>query len=341
MKGEALEFIRSARIEELETAAQLGVLSRDVASILISGANPLTVAEAIPRWKEHMEYRRLSPRSIANAVIWVKAWSAWSHLEKKPLSDLKISDLDGWINGEACENKLGSRKVMLSALRSFCGFCQDSGWMTGNPANLIKVDLSLLLHAQKETLKRPCFTDEEVQILTEGTGPGGDCEHSFWHAAIIIGRYTGLRMGDIASLQWASLSLEGKGSLAVWTTKRDRRVELPLEPEILRSVFSSIPSEHPVYLFNHERVLNADVGARCSLSMQFSRIMRALQIPIGKTFHCLRATYISDCAANGIPIHHISQAVGHATPDTTHGYIRESGSTQSIDCSDNGAQPAV
>jgi integrase len=322
-KGQALDFIRDARIKELETAAQLGVLSQEVASILITGSNPVTVEGAIPLWREHMEYRHLSARSIANAIIWVKAWAAWARVETKPVAALKVEDFDGWINGEQCSNKLGSRKVMLSALRSFCGFCHDSGWMPGNPPNLIQVDMSLLLHAQKETTKKPCFTEEEMQELIEGTSPGSDCADYFWNAAIIIGRYTGLRLGDICCLEWDSIDLAA-GTLSVWTQKRDRRVELPLQPEILRFTVSLLQKEHPKFVFPSQRNLNNDVGCRCTLSIQFSRLMRDLGILPGKSFHCLRSNYVEDCVSNGMPMEHISRNVGHSNTKTTEGYRRPS-----------------
>lgn len=324
-KDEALEFIRDAKIKEIETAAEMGVLSQDVASILITGRSPITVEDAIQPWADHMAYRHLSPRTISGNVTWVKAWMAWARIGKKPVSALKLEDFDGWVNGNECQNKLGTRNVMLSALRSFCRFCQDSGWIQGNPANLIQVDISRLLHAQKETLKRPIFTEEEVQRLIEGTAPDGANPDYFWHAAVVIGRYTGLRLGDICRLEWDCLNLE-KNTLSVWTQKRDRRVELPLEPKILKETFWQLKREHPVFMFNYQKGLAIDPTCRAYLSIQFTKIMRALEIPLGKSFHCLRATYITDCDAKGIPIEHIARNVGHFWPQmrngVTAGYIR-------------------
>lgn len=320
VKEGALRFIRAARIPELETASKLGVLSQEVASVLLTGNNPMTVEQAIKPWTEHMAYRRLSQRTIHNFTIWIKAWAKHAGTLHKPIGTLKIQDFDGWINAKS-PRKLATRNLMLSVIKSFCAFCQDSGWMTGNPGNLIQVDMSLLLHDQKETLKRPCFTEEEVQKLIEGTAPGGICEDTFWHAAIIISRYTGLRIGDICALEWASLDI-GKGDLTVWTQKRDRRVSLKLEPAALAETMAGLNRDHPTYLFNHQRCLNESVNYRYVLSENFSSIMRATMISPGKSFHCLRATYITDCEAKGIPIEHIARSVGHGNTRTTEGYIR-------------------
>jgi integrase len=291
-----------------------------VASVLIAGSSPKTVEDAVPGWRAHMAYRRMSERTIRTHELWIRAWAAHGRLLNRELTSIRLEDLDGWINADG-DNKLGSRKVMLSALKSFCRFCQDSGWMPGNPANLILIDMSKLSHAQKETLKRPCFTDDEIHRLIRGTAPGGLCEDRFWHAAIVIARYTGLRMGDISCLEWDSLDLD-KNTLSVWTQKRDRRVELPLEPEILRDVLAAVPRQHPQYLFNYQKGINNDVAHRHYLSVGFARIARALSLPGTKTFHCLRASYITDCNLRGIPIEHIARSVGHSNTDVTWGYVR-------------------
>ena len=47
---------------------------------------------------------------------------------------------------------------------------------------------------------------------------------NFWLPAVLIGRYTGLRIGDVVRLEWESLSTPGK--FIVWTRKRDKRIAL-------------------------------------------------------------------------------------------------------------------
>lgn len=315
--------IRDARIKEMETASRMRILSQEVASVLLTGSSPMTVEQALKPWAEHMAYRSLSERTAHNFVIWIKAWAKSCQSLERPVGAIKLEDLNGWLNSSSTR-KLSTRNVMLSALKSFCSFCRDSGWMAGNPANLLRVDMSKLLHEQKETLKRHCFTEEEVQKLIEGTAPGGICPDPFWQAAIIIGRYTGLRMGDICALEWDCLDIAA-GTLNVWTQKRDRRVSLKLEPEVFAETMAELEHAHPVYLFDHQRCLSQSHECRYILSKQFTDVMRACFIEPCKTFHCLRSAYVTDCSARGIPMEHIARSVGHSDPKMTERYIRPEG----------------
>jgi integrase len=319
-KVDAMQVIQEACVENMETAGEIGILSHQVAAAIIHGQEPVTVTKAVNEWERYMHSRRLSASSISNGILYVKAWATFAKSHFKPVTSLSVASFDDWINSQESKVKLGTRRVMLSSLRSFCRFCFDKGWIQGNPANLVCVDMSILSHTQKETLKRDCFTDQEVERLIQETAPGGSEEDPFWNAAVIIGRYTGLRLGDIASLEWDCLNMSA-GTLAVWTTKRDRRVALPLTPDILAETFATLERKHPVYLFNRQRILVTDPKSRHRLSAAFSVILGNLGIK-NKSFHCLRATYISDCCAKGIPLEHISQAVGHWNPATTMGYIR-------------------
>lgn len=317
-KEEAMEKIRDSKLNEMELAAKMGVLSHGVFSVLTSGNNCLTVSQALRPWEDHMRYLRNSPASIHDSLIWVKAWMKWGHYEKMPVAEMELQHLDGWINSGS-DSKVGTRRVMLSALKSFCVFCRDKGWIQGNPAELVKIDLSILLHEQKETLKRPIFQEDEVQQLLDITAPGGAHESTFWHAAVLIGRHTGLRLGDICSLEWDCFNYE-LGTISVWTQKRDRRVSLFLEPKVME-VIQALPMEHEQFVFPMERATVRDPMVRARLSSYFWKILRSCGI-FGRSFHCLRATYITDCKERGIPMEHIRESVGHWSRQTTEGYVR-------------------
>lgn len=317
-KQEALAMIRDSRIAELEIAAEMGVLSQEVISVLLTNRR-MTVAEAILPWKEYLELKHLSPRSVNDYVMWVKAWASWSNKEDAMLTSVKEEHLDPWINSDS-KKKSATRDVMLTVLQSFFTFCSNKGWLLGNPAQLISVDMSLLSHGQKESLRRECFTDDEIELLLVTTSPEGIHPSEFWHAAIVISRYTGLRIGDICCLEWECLDLN-PGFLTVWTRKRDKRVCLPLQPAILADTMAKLPREHPKFIWRMRQDLATDPARRSLLSYQFSRILGVTWIT-GKTFHCLRATYITDCNSKGIPMEHIARQVGHSNTETTKGYIR-------------------
>lgn len=319
-REEAEQIISYAKIAEMERAAEIGILTPLAASIIASGKN-MTVEEAIDPWRAWREMKHHSAHTISDAEIWIRAWANSIGVLNKSLRSINEKHLDVWINNTQSNNKMGSRRVMLSALRSFFTYCSAKGWTTGDPSTLVSVDPFLLLHQQKETEKKPVFTDDEIFSLMTLTSEFGVKPDPFWHAAVAIGRWTGLRLSDIASLEWSSLSVPGR--IAVWTMKRDRRVELTLEPEELVQAILKVPREDPEFLFPYERSVVRDPSMRARLSSKFTSLCEQCGI-LGKSFHGLRATYITDCNSKGIPIEHISSAVGHRNTNTTWGYVRAS-----------------
>lgn len=317
-KKDAAAVISKAKIRELELAAELGALTPSVMSLLTSGKR-MTVEQAIEPWKQWLAGRHRSPNTINNSELWVRAWAIATNTLRKPLLSVTAEDLDPWINSTGSTNSMGTRMVMLSALKSFFSYASARGWCTGNPAELASVDPFLLQHEQKETYKQPCFEEEEVLCLLDITSPNGERPSTFWHAAIAISRYTGLRLGDIACLEWACLSRPGY--ISVWTQKRDRRVELPLTPDELKHAILDVSKVDYQFLFPEQREIIRDPKRRALLSNQFSRLCQACWIE-GKSFHGLRATAATDMAERGIPMEDIADILGHAYLETTRGYIR-------------------
>lgn len=319
---QAQEMISKSKILELEKAAELGILTPNVIAVL-AGGRRTTIEQTIPLWKEWLSHQRHSQNSINNAEMWLRAWTESDPMKQSrsrtALMAITEKHIDPWINNPESTTKLSSRKVMLSAVRSFFSFVSGRGWCVGNPAALVRVDPGILGHEQKEVYRQPVFTEDEMDSLSFLTAPEGECPSVFWHAAVSISRYTGLRLGDIASLEWSCLSAPGK--IAVWTMKRDRRVELPLAPERLLDVVQSIARDHSVFVFPEQREIIQDPKRRALLSNQFGKLCRRCSI-LGKSFHGLRATAATEMARNGVSVEDIAAILGHASTETTCGYIR-------------------
>lgn len=318
-KADAQRVIKEAKVRELEMASQAGLLTPEVVSVLMTGRR-LSIEEGIAPWVEWLKTQGHSAMTVHNMEMWIHAWARDQELTKRQVSSITEKDIAPWINGNT-PSKAGTRAVMLSVLRSFFKFASARGWMMGNPADLVSVRMDNLLHVQKEVKKQPCFTDEEIRSLITETGsnlerPG----YFFWNAAVPIGRWTGLRLGDIACLEWACLSTPGK--IAVWTQKRDKRVELPLDPAELAKAIDSIERWDPEFIFPRARDLILDPKRRSGLTVQFKRLCERVGIE-GKSFHGLRSTYITECVKAGIPMPHIAVAVGHSSTATTEGYVRD------------------
>lgn len=306
----AREVIRQAGIEEIETAARVGQLSAAVISRVMTGGN-LTMRKAVDLWVEWLTATGKSPNTVNNYQIMM--WSfikRWPHLVPALVNENHVGE---WVNKRGAS--MSTRLVRLSAIRSFFEFCIGKGFTASHPPKLVRIKGHELTHEEKEAKERKPFTPEEIGNLMEACKSNDNRE--FWAHAIQIGRLTGLRLGDIACLERATM--RRPGIMVVWTDKRDRRVEIPISPE-MEVVISNLPRHNPRVFFPRQRELSRNAARRSGLSTQFSRLCQSAGVT-GKSFHCLRHTYLTELAMSGMPIEEIRKRAGHICPSTTERYI--------------------
>ncbi len=305
--------MEAAGVEELETAAKAGQLSQEVIARILAGKK-ITFRDSIDQWIEWLSSMRgASPNTVNNYRYLIQAFLKLGHVTEKDapskIDERMVFDFINKKDGVGVEQRR-QRKAVMAA---FLDFCSIKGWTVGNAAKLVSVRMELLDHGQKERRSRNPLTDDEVRSLLAATKRG-----SFDHAAVAIARWTGLRLGDIAKLEMDSLSKPGR--IIVWTDKRDKRVDLPLEPRELADAIASCPPLSSKYLFPSERVIAMDSSKRAALSVKFNRLFKKVGL-VDKNFHDLRSSYIQDCVSKGIPTPHIAKSVGHSSIHTTLGYL--------------------
>lgn len=341
-KKEAERVVKKANVKQLEETAKATKLTREVVSQLVSG-KCITMPDAIEEWRLSMiDLGHPQERTIYNNVSFMRAWVRHQKLEKETPSAVSEKHINGWVNADDGA-KLGTRTVRLSILRQFLDFCSNKGYCIGNPARVFrKVNMSKLSHKQKEKRTKVAFTEVEYEKLLlyikrtitkleedlakitapnkEGTPLGKMIVErieslKFWNIACVIGWSTGLRIGDVCQIEWDCISTPGK--IAVWTDKRDKRVELELTPDLAEVIFS-VEWKHERFMFpTYHSLINSE--KRAQVSSQFARICERCGLR-GHTFHDFRYAYIQNCEAAGIPMPHIAERVGHSSTSTTSGY---------------------
>lgn len=310
-KAKARRILSQSRLAEIEEAGKAGKLQKEGLNQIL-GSQKVTVSSASDGFIEWLTTNGRSPIYIHQVRSVLNTFIAECKLEDVLIQDLTEKHINDVVNKDA-PGGAAWRRTKLSILRSFCDLVSARGWRNGNPARCVRVQMHKLSHAQKEKKEPQPFTDQEVDELLRRTKKG-----EFWHTAIALSRYTGLRLGDVTQMEWDSLTVPGK--IIVWTDKRDRRVVLPV-PEVLEKAIRSLPwGTQMKYLFPHEREMYLDPKTRPNLSTYFRRICHGAGIK-GKTFHDLRSSYCEACARAGVPIEHIAVNVGHVNTSTTMGYM--------------------
>ena len=180
-----------------------------------------------------------------------------------------------------------------------------------------------------------------------------------WHKLILIGIYTGLRLGDCCRLDWSQIHIaEGVIQLVPTKTKRHahgKPVTIPIHQvlgaALIESAECSVRSAetqnsapvtpHSALSTSHfsgpvlPMIAEMYVKRRSVMSDRLTSIFRAANIITSvrlegrkhrtpeATFHSLRHTFVSFAANAGVPLHVVQSIVGHESTAMTRHYYHE------------------
>lgn len=171
------------------------------------------------------------------------------------------------------------------------------------------------------------------------SAPPPSTSTSEWYKLILIGIYTGLRLGDCCLLDWSQINLAQQViQLIPQKTKRHahgRPVTIPIHPALGKALLDN--EAHPSSLIGP--VLPAIAAlygrSRWQVSHEITSIFKAANIKTSvllagrkhrtpeATFHSLRHTFVSFAANAGVPLHIVQSIVGHSSTAMTRHYYHE------------------
>ena len=178
----------------------------------------------------------------------------------------------------------------------------------------------------------------ELKRLLEATKKSGE----EWHKLILIGIYTGLRLGDCCRLDWSSINFaQGVIQLIPKKTQRhhQRMVTIPVHPALGGALLESasrggrdgtvmagpvLPTIAEMYARSRWRVSNelSRIFKAANITMSVKLEGRHRRTP-DATFHSLRHTFVSFAANAGVPLHIVQSIVGHESTAMTRHYYHE------------------
>lgn len=267
------------------------------------------VTEAVAKWSIWLKSIGRSDRTVETSIGNVMRFIAHKQIAGKSVSEITEFHICKYVNDPKSDRKYGSRRVILSSIRSLFYYCVAEGWVSRDPSMLVEVNLNALTHEQKEIVSRGTFTADEYRKVY-GKAEG------FWKFAIALGKYAGLRLSDIALLEWGSLNQDG--FVTVWTRKGRKRVHVPINAT-LSKLLKKIPKEDSRWAFPEQAKIMQSVSRRALLSTQFKRLCVSCGIE-GRVFHELRHTYAVDMRKKGKSLPHIANLLGHTNLAVTHAY---------------------
>ncbi len=230
------------------------------------------------------------------------------------LCNLNSDDINGFCDKLKRKKSAGTYNKYIRFLRHFCKVvCNEIG-----VENNLFEDIEY--SDDKRIKSRKTLTLEQVKCIL-------DMAKGEMHTLFLIGFYTGLRLGDVATLKWSEIDLQ-------------RRIITRVPNKTAKSSGAVVKIGIPMPLFEELKQLKEtadsdyilpDMARRYNLNRNnLSRPIRdifkqaGLQNDNGYVeygFHSFRHTYVTMQAESGTPVAILEKMVGHSSPVMTEHYI--------------------
>jgi integrase len=377
-RAELRAWVKEHKIKESAATVVHTRSSRAVLDVMLTGRK-VTWDIAISEWLDSLEIDARSPATIKNYKYMALRFIEEMDLADKSPRDVTERIVFDWINAESPPIHLHTRELYRNVTRSLFSFLQTRRYIIHNPAATVKILRGKLSHEQLEPRHVQAFSahafarlvrfiqediDQFEEALDNNTYRGARRDaraaslerrlqwSRFWLCASHLAYAIGLRISDIAQLEWASLARQGW--VIVHSQKTSARIAIPYarsalaerlaEPDVKRmhperkliiesalNLVSPILREairltqkhqgedmDPIYCFpsaaeTYER-------NRPTLSRSFGGLLNRAGFN-GLSFHSLRHSRIRDWDDKGIDLETIGSLVGHASTKTTEGYL--------------------
>lgn len=298
-----LEVIQRAgqeAVKETLNAARARVLLAEIVRISTGEDMP---AFTVRTWLEEWKRRKCdvtAPATQARYSASVKAFLAWlGERADKPLEILTVSDVRSFRETLTSEGRTArTAQHYVRDIGSGLRTAVREGLLTHNPASGLDP-----LEYTDSVDRKPFIAAEVVKLMN--AAPSAD-----WKGMVLLGLYTGLRLGDIAKLKWGMVDFT-EGTLRLLpakTKKKKRMICIPLHPEA-RQFLEGHPiaddPDAPIFPSLASRRIDGNKG----LSMTFVEIMTRAGVSRGKSrivkkesagrsthergFHALRHAFVT------------------------------------------------
>lgn len=321
--------IRDRMLEPLTLTSERARLSAVQAAIGTVDARLDQITDAIPAtsirhgWQAYLDQQNRpdsGPRTLEQYEGQFEAFARWmekAHPETLELRHVTQDHADQYAG--YLQKRVGATTFnrTVNTLSLVWRVLEKPARITSNPWKQI-TRKRFAVHSRRE------LTIEELgRVCAAATGET--------RTLIALGVYCGLRLGDAALLRWSDVDMvKGVVSLVPQKTARrsQKRVTLPMHPVLLAMlngatkrtgyVMPGIADRYRQYtaaLSGDILKLFESVGIETKSKVDGSDRMRP-----DCGFHSLRHTFVSLCAAGGVPQSVVQSLVGHGSPAMTQHY---------------------
>lgn len=170
------------------------------------------------------------------------------------------------------------------------------------------------LRRRSDTVHKRAFSRDQVRQILQYCR---DRDENFWHTAVLLSYYTGLRLKDVVFFRRDQITEDGYIDLIPEKTSRTgKRIRIKASPRLLAEL-SKVTSIGPEYFPQEVMIYKNN---RTKLPYKFTMILKGagLYAP-GYGFHSLRHTFVTESLNAGIDVKQVQSAVGHDAVEITEG----------------------
>jgi len=256
---------------------------------------PMSIEDSLARWVKDAERRNLEPATLSKYKLFERMMGRFAG--QKGLRFLAEFDPDlvrAFSESWPLRNSAAGRQ--MDRIRSFFDFARSSRWIPDNPAAEIK----------SPTVKVPPtlpFSKEEMAAIL------GAADSFETKAIVLLMRYSGLRIGDAATLAAPRIQ---DGKLMLRTAKTGTVVYLPLPPFVLASLEAvKRPNGYFFWTGESRRSSVADTWRK-----RLAPVFKRAKIH-GAHPHRFRDTFAVELLLAGVPLERVSVLLGHSSVKVT------------------------
>ncbi len=265
--------------------------------------------------------RGLSKETIRSRCCTVRQFLRWFDDGNRSLSDIRIADIDGFLDHKATRTSVARSSVRhwADSLRAFFCYAEQQGWtVTGLAATA-----PLPRVYADERLPAGPSGDEVRQLLatTEGERPADRRDHAI---LLLLARY-GFRAGEVAGLRLDDIDWEAE-ILRVRHSKSGLVDQYPLIPQVGRAILDYLREVRPERAYREIFLtLKAPIVPVSStgVSQLVGQRIRRLGLNCQRRgAHSLRHAFAQRLLEADVPMREIGDFLGHRSLDSTAVYAR-------------------
>ena len=308
MRRRSIESIRKAELAEFELKRKLALIREDGVQ---------------PRWTEWVEDAKgimrtqYKPSTMYTYEKTLKKWipENWNDRDLKSFTRTDLHDFVYQVLPS--DTTANTRKFVLKIVKRIFQLAIDHGKLDRNPCSGLMVSVP---EAEKKVL-----TNSEVETFLKAAKETNHRFYLIWVAAL----FTGMRSGELYALKWTDIDFE-TGSISVsksWSsknglspTKNQKSRVVPVSDEFM-AFLKELKIERGQNEFVLPHLKEWTRGGAAKVIKAFCKGLGIAEI----RFHDLRATFITNLLARGVPLVQVMSIVGHTEMETTDVYLRKSG----------------